>query len=132
MTARHFCKQEVLRWCANIPPLEIEIWFLTLTNKILRYAKRSICVLPLLTFIVSLYLKILFRAFNFIIKSIIRNLIIFKKPRKMTNGFFNNHIFVHTFQWTSSQCLINVTITVKVAMVTYIHCENLTSEAYLL
>ena len=38
----------------------------------------------------------------------------------MTNDFFNNYIFVRTFQWTSSECLTNVTITVKVAMVTYI------------
>ena len=69
------------------------------------------------------------------IKSITRSLIIFKKPRKITNDFFNNYIFVRTFQWTSSECLTNVTITVKVAMVTYIHCENgyqnLTLEAYL-
>ena len=46
-------------------------------------------------------------------------MIIFKKPRKMTNDFFNNYIFVYTFQWTSSECQNNVTITVKVAMVTY-------------
>ena len=46
-------------------------------------------------------------------------LIIFKKPRKMTNDFFNNYILVHTFQWTSSECLTNVTITVKAAMVRY-------------
>ena len=26
---------------------------------------------------------------------------------------FNNYIFVPTFQWTSSECLTNVTITVK-------------------
>ena len=26
----------------------------------------------------------------------------FKKLRKMTKDFFNNYIFVHTFQWTSS------------------------------
>ena len=42
----------------------------------------------------------------------------------MTNDFFNHYIFVRTFQWTSSECLTNVTITVKVSMVTYIHCEN--------
>ena len=71
-----------------------------------------------------LTLKILFRAYNFIIKSITGSLIIFKKLRKMTNDFFNHYIFVHTFQWTSSECLANVAITVKVAMVTYIHCEN--------
>ena len=71
-----------------------------------------------------LTLKILFRAYNFIIKSITGSLIIFKKLRKMTNDFFNHYIFVHTFQWTSSECLTNVAITVKVAMVTYIHCEN--------
>ena len=28
---------------------------------------------------------------NFIIKSITRSLIIFKKPRKMTNDFFNDY-----------------------------------------
>ena len=54
----------------------------------------------------------------------IRNLIIFKKPRNMTNDFFNHYIFVHTFQWTSSECLTNVTINVKVAMVTDIQGEN--------
>ena len=42
----------------------------------------------------------------------------------MTNDFFNHYIFVCTFQWTSSECLTNVTITVKVAMVTYIQGEN--------
>ena len=42
----------------------------------------------------------------------------------MTDDFFNHYIFVCTFQWTSSERLTNVTITVKVAMVTYIHCEN--------
>ena len=52
-------------------------------------------------------------------KSIPRNLITFKKPKKMTNNFFNNYIFVHTFQWVSSECLTNVTLTVKVAMVKY-------------
>ena len=46
-------------------------------------------------------------------------LIIFKKLRKMTNDFFDNYIFVHTFQWTSSKCYNNVTITAKVAMVAY-------------
>ena len=45
-------------------------------------------------------IKILFWAYNFIIKSITRSLIIFKKPKKMTNDFFNNYIFLHTFQWT--------------------------------
>ena len=65
-------------------------------------------------------MTILFQAYNFIIKSITRSLIIFKKPRKMTNDFFNHYIFVRTFKWTSSECLSNVTITVKVAMVTYI------------
>ena len=70
-------------------------------------------------------MKILFQAYNFITKSIIkRGLIVFKKPRKMTNDFFNHYIFVRTFQWTFSECLINVAITLKVAMVTYIHCEN--------
>ena len=53
----------------------------------------------------------------------------------MTNDFFNHYMFVCTFQWTSSECLTNVTITVKVAMVTYKQGENgylnLTSEAYL-
>ena len=80
-------------------------------------------------------LKILFRAYSFIIRSITRSLIIFNKSRKMTNDFFNHYIFVRTFQWKSSECLTNVIITVKVAMVTYIHCENgslnLTPEAYL-
>ena len=47
-------------------------------------------------------LKILFQAYNFIIKSITRSLILFEKPRKMTSDFFNNYIFDHTFQWTSS------------------------------
>ena len=42
----------------------------------------------------------------------------------MTNDFFNNYIFTHTFQWTASESLTNVTITAKVAMITYIHCEN--------
>ena len=58
------------------------------------------------------------------IKRITKSLIIFKKPRKMANDFFNHYTFVRTFQWTSSECLTNVTITVKVAMVTYIHFEN--------
>ena len=44
-------------------------------------------------------------------------------------------MFIRTFQWRSSECLTNVTITVKVAMVAYIQDENgelnLTSEAYL-
>ena len=57
------------------------------------------------------------------LKSITRSLIIFKKPKKITNDFFNHYIFVRTFQWTLSQCLAIVTITVKVAMFTYIHCE---------
>ena len=61
----------------------------------------------------------------FIIKSITRSLIIFKKPRKVTNDVFNHYMFVHTFQWTSSECLTNFTITVKVAMVTYIYYENI-------
>ena len=69
-------------------------------------------------------MKILFQAYNFIIRTITRKLIIFEKSRKMTNDFFNHYIFVSTFQWTSSTCLTNGTITVKVAMVTYIHCEN--------
>ena len=73
---------------------------------------------------INRYLKVFFRANNLIIKSITRSLIIFKKPRKMTNDFFNNYIFVHTFQWTSSECLTNVTVTVKVAMVTYMHCKK--------
>ena len=70
------------------------------------------------------FFLIFFRAYKFIIKSITRNLIIFKKARKMTNDFFNSYIFVHTFQWTSSECLTNATVTVKVAMVTYIHCKK--------
>ena len=67
-------------------------------------------------------LKKLFQENNFIIKSITRTF--FKKPRKMTNDFLNHYIFVHMFQWTSSECLTNVTVTVKIAMVTYIHSEN--------
>ena len=59
-----------------------------------------------------------------VIKSITRILIIFKKPRKMANDFFNHYIFVHMFWWTSSECLTDFTITVNVAMVTYIHCED--------
>ena len=42
----------------------------------------------------------------------------------MTNDFFNHYIFVCTFQWTSPECLTNVTKTVKVAMFTYIQSEN--------
>ena len=57
-------------------------------------------------------------------KSINRSLIIFKKPRKMTNDFFNHYMFVRSFQWASSESLTNVTITVKVAMITYIQGEN--------
>ena len=80
----------------------------------------------------NIYLKIKKLYVTFKVKSITRSLIIFKKPRKMTNDFFNHYIFVRTFQWTSSECLTNVTITVKVAMVTYIHFEhgnqNLTSK----
>ena len=60
----------------------------------------------------------------FLTKSITRSLIIFKKPREMANDFFNNYILVHTFQRTSSERLTNVTITVKVAMVTYKHCKK--------
>ena len=36
--------------------------------------------------------------------TITRSLIIFKKPRNITNDFFNYYIFVHTFQWTLSKC----------------------------
>ena len=36
----------------------------------------------------------------------------------MTNDFYNHYIFVGTFRSTSSECLTNVTIRVKVAMVT--------------
>ena len=61
-------------------------------------------------------MKILFRAYDFIIKSITRNFIVFKKPRKMTNDFFIHYIFVHTFQWTSSECLTNVTITLFIIL----------------
>ena len=64
--------------------------------------------------------RILFRTYNFTIKSITRSVITFKKLKKMTNDFFNYYMFVHTFQWTSSERLTSVTITVKVAMVTYI------------
>ena len=31
-------------------------------------------------------------------KSITRSLIIFEKPKKMTSYFFDNYIFIHTFQ----------------------------------
>ena len=47
----------------------------------------------------SFSLKILFGAYNFIIKSSTRSSIIFKKPRKITNDFFNHYLFVRTFQW---------------------------------
>ena len=81
-----------------------------------------------------IYLKILFQAYKSLRKSI-SSLIIFKKLRKITNDFFNHYIFIHTLQWTLSECLTNATITVKVAIVTYIHCENsylnLPSEVYL-
>ena len=40
----------------------------------------------------------------------------------MTNDVGNSYIFDHKLQWTSSECLTNVTITLKVAMVTYIGC----------
>ena len=39
--------------------------------------------------------KILFWAYNSIIKSITGSLIIFEKPRKMTNDFFNKEIICH-------------------------------------
>ena len=43
----------------------------------------------------------------------------------MTNDFFNHYIFVRTFQWTSSECLTNVTITVKVIVnISYIKEES--------
>ena len=32
----------------------------------------------------------------------------------MTKDFFSNYTFVHTFQWTLSERLTNVTITVKI------------------
>ena len=51
-------------------------------------------------------------------------LLIFEKPRKMPNDFFNHYIYACTFQWASLECLTNVTIAAKVALVTYIHCEN--------
>ena len=42
---------------------------------------------------------------NYLItKNIRRSLIIFKKPSKMGNCFFNNYIFIHTFQWKTSEC----------------------------
>ena len=31
----------------------------------------------------------------------------FKKPRKITDDFFHNYIFNHTFQWSSSKCCNN-------------------------
>ena len=43
----------------------------------------------------------------------------------ITNYLTHHYIFVRKLQWTSSECLTNVTIiTVKVAMVTYIQGEN--------
>ena len=68
---------------------------------------------------------ILFRAYTFIKKSITRSLITFKKQTKMTNDFFNHYIFARTFQCTSSECLTNVTITVKVAITSnfYRYCN---------
>ena len=54
-----------------------------------------------------LFLKILFWAYSFIWQSITRSLFIFKKPGKITNDFFNNYIFIHTFQWTSSEFFFN-------------------------
>ena len=93
------------------------------------------CKIALFDHNTTLCLKTLFRAYNFVIKGITRTLIIFKKPRNITNDFFIHYIFARTFQWTSSECLTNVTITIKVDMVTCIHCENgyqnVTSEAYL-
>ena len=47
----------------------------------------------------SFSLKILFGAYNFIIKSSTRSSIIFKKPRKITNVFFHHYLFVRKFQW---------------------------------
>ena len=58
--------------------------------------------------------EILFQAYNLIIKSVTRSLIIFKKLRKMINDFFNNYIFVRTFQRAALVYLTNVTITVNV------------------
>ena len=58
--------------------------------------------------------EILFQAYNLIIKSATRSLIIFQKLRKMTNDFFNNYIFVRTFQRAALEYLTNVTITVNV------------------
>ena len=69
-------------------------------------------------------LNILFQAFNFLTKSITRSLITLKKPRKMTNYFFNNYICVDKFQWASPKFLIKITIAVKVAMVTYVQCKK--------
>ena len=43
----------------------------------------------------------------------------------MTNDFFNLYIFVCTFQWTSSECLTNVTTTIKVIVnISYIKEES--------
>ena len=68
--------------------------------------------------------KILFRAYNFIVKSITRSLIVFKKPRKMTNDFFNNYIFVHTFQWASSECYNNNTISITITVTSLQHSDD--------
>ena len=46
-------------------------------------------------------------------KSITRSLIIFKKLRKMTSDFFNNYIFVHTVQWTSSEIFFNFRFSIR-------------------
>ena len=48
----------------------------------------------------------------------------------MTNDFFNHYIFVYTFQWTSSERLTNVTITIKVAIVTYSHIVKMVRSVY--
>ena len=46
-------------------------------------------------------------------KSITRRLIIFKKPRKIDNDFFNHYIFVRTFQWTSSEYIVDECIVIE-------------------
>ena len=47
----------------------------------------------------SSFLKILFRAYKFIIKNISRILIIFKKQRKMTNDFLNHYEDSDNVHW---------------------------------
>ena len=87
----------------------------------------EVCVLLfyVLSTAVHNYFKTLFWVYNFKMKSITRSLVIFKKPRKMTNDFFNHYILVGMFQWTSSECLTTVTITVLMSEAYLETCKNL-------